>query len=520
MNKKEYDVIIVGGGTGGVCAAAAFAGTGYKVAVIEENSALGGTTTEGGVSTWIEGVNLDFHREMFNHLKKTGNAEGELESSWLPSKFSDKASNILKMNPLKIEEYYKEYFEGATNIDVYYNSSFESVIKMDSNAITEISVSVKGEICVFSATFFIDSSGDGVLCRSAGEYMRLPKDSVYLIGRDAKSRFCESLAMNTDDPHQLNEPSLFFELTNTGVDNRLYRETTTVYATYLDEKIEDDVFLDDDVFNYNYGKQTLDKIRIVKPDYINADGYVDVLKKDNNKIFFCNPMCGAGVSGDDYLCCAKEKRYECMKNKTLEYWKFIKYSLLLAKRKGETGQWNRSGWSVSNYIFNMTGNFSKMCGVRESFRVKCQCMLNQNDLVKDVRESDIVSERYIAIGSHNVDMHNQIGLSGIEEFNRSSLRPYGIKYDSLVPSFLSNTLIGCKAFGASQIAVSSARIVKTVSQLGWTCGCAIKLCLDNNLRDTTIDDELISILQSNDYTGFIRYYAIIKNQKSKKECEC
>ncbi len=249
MNKKEYDVIIVGGGTGGVCAAAALAGTGYKVAVIEENSALGGTTTEGGVSTWIEGVNLDFHREMFNHLKKTGNAEGELENSWLPSKFSDKASNILKMNPLKIEEYYKEYFEGATNIDVYYNSSFESVIKMDSNAITEISVSVKGEICVFSATFFIDSSGDGVLCRSAGEYMRLPKDSVYLIGRDAKSRFCESLAMNTDDPHQLNEPSLFFELTNTGVDNRLYRETTTVYATYLDEKIEDDVFLDDDVFS-------------------------------------------------------------------------------------------------------------------------------------------------------------------------------------------------------------------------------------------------------------------------------
>ncbi len=40
----------------------------------------------------------------------------------------------------------------------------------------------------------------------------------------------------------------------------------------------------------------------------------------------------------------------------------------------------------------------------------------------------------------------------------------------------------------------------------------IKLCLDNGLKETTLDNNLISILQSDDYTGFIRYYGIIKNQ--------
>jgi len=511
MNTKEYDVIIVGGGTGGVCAAAALAGTEYKVAVIEANSALGGTTTEGGVSTWIEGVNLDFHREMFTHLKDTGNAEGELENSWLPSKFSGKTSNILKMNPLKIVEYYKEYFEKASNIEVYYNSSFEAVKKMDSNAITEISVSVKGEECLLSAAFFIDASGDGALCRSAGEYLGLPNESVYYIGRDAKSKFKECLAMSKDDPHQLNEPSLFFELVNSEVDNRIYSDITTVYATCANKKIDDNVFLDDDKFGRNYGNQTLDEIQIVRPAYINPDGYVDVLKKDGNKIFFCNPMCGAGVSGNDYLSCSEERRYELMKNRTSEYWKFIKYSLLLAKRRGESGQWNGSGWYVSNCQFNMTGNFAPMCGVRESYRIRCQYMLSQNDLTSDVRQcKELKEERFIAIGSHNVDMHNQTGLSGIGEFNQSLLKPYGIKYDSLVPSFLSNTLIGCKAFGASQIAVSSARVVKTISQLGWACGNALKLCLDENLHSTALGIDHISLLQSSKYTNFESYLGVIK----------
>ncbi len=506
MNKKEYDVIIVGGGTGGVCAAAALAGTGYKVAVIEENSALGGTTTEGGVSTWIEGVNLDFHREMFCHLKNTGNAEGELESSWLPTKFSDKTSNILKMNPLEIVEYYKKYFENVANVEVYYNSSFEFVTKMKSDAITEISVSVKGEKCLFSATFFIDSSGDGALCRSAGEYLGLPKESVYYIGRDAKSKFDESLAMSTDDPHQLNEPSLFFELVNSEVDTKIYSDITKVYAMCSNEKIDDDIFLNDDLFKGQY-EDRLDKIRIVKPDYVNTDGYVDALKHDNEKIFFCNPMYGAGVTGYEYLHYPKELRYEYIKRKTSEYWKFIKYSLLLANRKGESGQWAGSGWYVSNCQFNMTGNFAPMCGVRESYRIKCRYMLSQNDLTSDVREcKELTEKRFIAIGSHNVDMHNQSGLSGIERFNQSKLKPYGIKYDSLVPSFLSNTLIGCKAFGASQIAVSSARTVKTVSQLGWASGNAIKLCLDEKLSSTALDNTQISQLQSEAYTAFTRYH--------------
>ena len=38
MDIKKYDVVIIGGGTGGVCSAAALCNSGYKVALIESKN--------------------------------------------------------------------------------------------------------------------------------------------------------------------------------------------------------------------------------------------------------------------------------------------------------------------------------------------------------------------------------------------------------------------------------------------------------------------------------------------------
>jgi hypothetical protein len=334
------------------------------------------------------------------------------------------------------------------------------------------------------------------------------------LGRDEKNRFNESLAMDHNDSTQLNEPSLFFELTDANCDYVLYQNITSVYAVYStskgQEQISDEIFLNNALFDDN--NYDLRKISIVKPPYIVIDGYKDTFLFKEGRMFLCNPMTGAGVTGHNFMRYSEEEQYDILKEKTMEYWKYIKYSLMLAKRQGEHGVWNNSGWTVEEGKFIVGDRFATMCGIRESYRIKCRYLLNQNDLVKDVREcEDLKKERYIAIGSHNVDMHNQWGLSGIQEFNKNPLRPYGIKYDSLIPSFLANVLVCCKAFGASPIAISSARTVKTISQIGWAGGCAIKLCLDWNLKDTTMDDDLVEKLQSDKYTNFANYHLAIKN---------
>lgn len=521
MIECNYDVVIIGGGTGGVCAAAAFLKAKYRIAVIEKRDVLGGTTTNGLVSTWAEGVNLDFHIEMFNELSKTGDTMGKLEDSWLPANLSKKGkSNIIKFNPVRIAEYYKSVFDNSPtpNIDIYLNSVFEQVEMQSEKQIGAVFVSAPVGKMKFSAKFFIDASGDGILCRKAAECLCISPEPYYL-GRDAKERFNESLAMKENDSSELNEPSLFFRVSNENCNLKQYQCIDSVYAFYQSDheriKIDDAVFLDDSAFKArNYD---LSKIYIERPNYIKVDGYRYSINADGHEVSLCNPMSGAGVTGDEILKYSHDEnaQYSFLKKRTQEYWKYIKYSLVLAQRCGKTGYCDHSGWLVSDYTFNITDEFAKICGIRESYRIKCQYMLSQNDMNCDVRTcANIGGERFIAIGCHNIDMHNQKGLSDadIDTFNKQYLRPYGIRYDCFVPDFLSNVLVGCKAFGASQLAVSSARIVKTISQIGWGCGNAIRLCLDKNKSDTALDDSLIPILQSEQYTNFIKSYSIIKDQ--------
>ena len=52
MNKKQYDVIVCGGGVSGVLAAIGAAREGAKVLILEQTNCLGGSWTSGLVA-WI-----------------------------------------------------------------------------------------------------------------------------------------------------------------------------------------------------------------------------------------------------------------------------------------------------------------------------------------------------------------------------------------------------------------------------------------------------------------------------------
>jgi len=58
MEKRNYDVVVIGGGTTGVCAAVAAARGGAKVAVVDSNGFLGGNACNG--MAWYGFHSLDF----------------------------------------------------------------------------------------------------------------------------------------------------------------------------------------------------------------------------------------------------------------------------------------------------------------------------------------------------------------------------------------------------------------------------------------------------------------------------
>lgn len=508
MEKAYYDVVIVGGGTSGVCAAAAFFNSNYNVAVIEKCDSLGGTTTNSKVCTWIEGCLLDFQANIFSELVDEGSLSGQLDNSWVPTKFSQNQGCSIDYDPDMLNEKYIKYFKECSNIKLFLNYTLSDIGEKTSYAVNTVIVKeeLSGKKLEFKAKFFIDCTGDGLLCRLFADQLmggfNKGLNTYYFIGRDPKNRFKESLAMEYGDTTCLNEPSLFFEVYEGDEDIELMEQINTVYAKINNEIIPDGVFLSNQLFDSQ--KYDINKIKIVKPEYINQDGYMFSIPSQNKLRYFCNSMNGIGLSGDFCINVGMEKTKDIAEKRSFEYWKYIKYSLLLASRKGDVGFWNHSGWRVSESRFSLKDIKSKLLGIRESYRIRCISMLTLNNLTKSIKEYAYTNEgkHYIAIGSHNVDMHNQKGINGISYFNSEYLRPYGIAYECLVPDFINNTLVAGKAFGSSQLAQSSARIIKTVSQLGWTSGMAIKLCLDKELNSTKLSEDMINILKSENYTNF------------------
>jgi hypothetical protein len=485
----SYDAAIIGGGTAGVAAAYALKDSGKRILLVEGRERLGGTAVLAYVYDWIAGVFPEYLGEAFTYLKQKGKAKGDIEHSWLPSYFrkdgtNDALGNSIQMVPYDLSEKYYADLKNAGNntiLDIWLNHSFMDIENwnQDTGIISQIKVQDKdGLEKIVSASYFIDSSADAVLCRAKDA----KKGTDYFCGRDKRGLYNESIAVENPDPNQLNEPGLFYQLAEDADDTGILNAVTTV--------------------KYDASGKT-----VIKPEYINWDGYTFAFLEDDkgNKSYWCNPMMALGISGMDVVNNGIESVYKEAEKRILEHWKYVKLSLRLAH---DNGAQDNSKWGINWYVRQRKLSYNyraPMLGIRESYRVACECMLTQNDMAKMYT----MVEDAIAIGTHPVDMHNGNSLNNNEigPFNKHDLRPYGIPYKCLLPKRFSNALIACRAFGASQIAASSARTNKLVAQLGWAAGNAAKYCMDTGKNPKDISGgELLGekYINYHYYTGHIR----------------
>ncbi|MDR2406627.1 MAG: FAD-dependent oxidoreductase [Bacteroidales bacterium] len=485
----NYDAVIIGGGTAGVAAAYALKDSGKRILLVESRERLGGTAVLAYVFDWIAGVFPEYLGEVFTCLKQKGKAKGDLEHSWLPCCFrkdgyNDALGNSIQMVPFDLSEKYCVDLENTGNntvLDIWLNHCFMDIECWDKGTGTVSQIKVRdksGFDKIVSASYFIDSSADAVLCRA--------KESVkgidYFIGRDRKSLYNESIAVDNPDPNQLNEPALFYQLADNADDTAILNEVKTVKYDAATKKV-------------------------IKPDYITWDGYTFAfIDNGEGKAYWCNPMMALGISGIDVINRGSDAIYEEAETRILEHWKYAKLSLKLAHDNGAD---DNSKWGINWYVWqrNLSYNYrAPMPGIRESYRAACEYMLTQNDLARMYT----AVENAVAIGTHPVDMHNGKSLDNNEmtRFNSRDLRPYGIPYQCLLPKRFSNVLAACRAFGASQIAASSARTNKLVAQLGWAAGNAVKYCMDNGGR---LKDLSGKELQDEKYINYQYYTGHIKD---------
>lgn len=168
---KQYDVVVIGGGMGGFCAAVAAARQGAKTALIQNRPVLGGNTSS-EIKVGILGA--DRHCR-----KKDARETGIVEEVLLESK---KRNPYYSFSMLDIILWEKARFQ--ENLDLYLNTQFmmahceNDMIK----SVEAIQLTTEKHF-IFTAKIFIDATGDGMLGKLSG--------ADYLTGWESKETFGE-----------------------------------------------------------------------------------------------------------------------------------------------------------------------------------------------------------------------------------------------------------------------------------------------------------------------------------------
>lgn len=183
--RHEVDLCVIGGGLAGVCAAAAAARHGIKVALVQDRPVLGGNASS-EIRMWVCGANGEDVRE-------TGIVE-----------------------EIMLENYYRNTNHSFSIWDsvLYEKVRFEKNIELFLNCTCLDGIAEDGELksvkCwqmttqtyhIILAKYFADCSGDSVLAPISG--------AKYTYGREARGQYGESIAPEQSDKKTMGMSCLF-----------------------------------------------------------------------------------------------------------------------------------------------------------------------------------------------------------------------------------------------------------------------------------------------------------------------
>ena len=191
---KAYDVVVVGGGLAGTCAAIAAARHGCATALLQDRPVLGGNASS-EVRVPVGGAQSGNNR----HARETGIIEEYmLAVSALGNDESFPMRDAVLLDMILAE----------SHLDVYFNSRAREAV-MDGERIAEVVVDryATEETFRLAGAYFIEASGDGAFGKSAG--------AAYRMGREARAEFNESRAPEAADAKTLGS-TLYFTARDVG----------------------------------------------------------------------------------------------------------------------------------------------------------------------------------------------------------------------------------------------------------------------------------------------------------------
>ncbi len=422
--EKEYEVIVVGGGMSGVCAAISAARHGARVALVHARAVLGGNASS-EIRIHISGADQS--------LKQPDYAEGGLlyelmlENKRGNDNFSYSHWDMVLFDAAKKEE----------NLEVFYNTvMFDAVTEGDT---------IKSIFCVqettemrfkLSAPIYIDCTGNGTLGYYAGAEFTSGSEAYdeYLEPHAPKERNDFRMgntillkAVNMGKPVKFTPPACAKKLTEQMLKKR-------IHCAEMRDKI--DVSESPDPEEYKRTSMTSSACS----DY----GY-----------WWLELM---GES-DDII-----TEYESIRDDLVGYC----YGLWDHIKNNDEGVHNHN---AENYALEWVG---MLPGMRESRRLVGDYMLSEVDILKHARFDDA-----ICYGGWCVDLHAPHGLLDFDKLPSDCnyyLGVYSIPYRSYYSKNIKNLFMAGRNISTTRLGLASTRIIGCCAIGGEAVGIAAALC--------------------------------------------
>jgi len=192
------DLLIVGGGLSGTCAAITAARAGLQVVLVQDRPVLGGNSSS-EIRLWVLGATS--HMGNNNRWAREG---GVVDEILLENAYRNPEGNPLIYDTILLEKVTNE-----KNITLLLNTAVYEVSKLDEHTIKSVIAfnSQNSTNYKFSAPLFCDASGDGIVGFLAG--------AVFRMGAESKEEFGEGYAPDAAYGELLGH-SLYFYSKNVG----------------------------------------------------------------------------------------------------------------------------------------------------------------------------------------------------------------------------------------------------------------------------------------------------------------
>lgn len=446
----DYDVIVVGGGPAGVCAAISSARHGMKTLIVEQNGFCGGMATAGLVGPFMTcydsaGENMiikGLFEEIVDRMVERGFAlhpqevmGGTAFTSWI--KVGHDHVTPFESEGLKfvLDEMLCE-----AGVELLYHTTFLEPVS-SGNKITGIKIASKSGIEEINAQVIIDCTGDGDVAYRSGVPFEMGNEELGLI----------------------QPATMFYHISNVDSDaleadiqaniNNFYRKDGVNYRSLhwrVTEAREN-------------GDWSLDRVSI---------GIFRMPKKDE---WCVNTSRIMGVDSTDN---------RSLTNAEIEGRKQVD-EITRFFRKYVPGCENARIKATASHI-----------GIRESRHIKGEYRLAADDLLNAK-----VPDDSIFIAANSVDVHGRFGPKS-NEYVPINGKYYGVPYRSLVPVKIDGLLVAGRCLSADSTAAGAVRVMPPCMAMGQAAGTAAALSVKSQCNVRNIDTDKLKLILKEDKVYF------------------